>query len=70
MKLIRSTKSSTRCASPKTDGTVEISKVSISFLSFTAASIGCWALAGLVTATMTNGGTVKLFQNFISLLTA
>ena len=47
------------------DAGVEVSKVAVYGIAFSAAIIGCWSIACLVAATISNNGPVGLFSNFV-----
>lgn len=66
MKPVQSVESTTNFAKATTDAALEISKVSVWFLSLSAGIIGCWATASLITASINSGGPSNLFQNFIT----
>ncbi|MCK5516779.1 MAG: hypothetical protein KAI39_07890 [Desulfobulbaceae bacterium] len=44
---------------------VEVSKVGVYAIAFSAGLIGCWSVACLVAGTINSGGPVGLITNFI-----
>ncbi len=51
------------------DSNVEISRISVAFITLTASLIGCWALASLFAGTISSGGPVQLIQNLFTAIT-
>ena len=47
------------------DAAVEVSKVGVYGIAFSAAIIGCWSVACLVAGTISSGGPVGLIGNFV-----